>query len=172
MLNYELGHWRPLTQDLAFIIRNSELYELLARAVGGGYAVRAGQRGSLRDRLSEIGHVLLVAVDLLRVLSDELLHLVVRVIVGELHGRALHEVRRGSLPRAADAVVERQLDAAHRVDHHARRVGRIPYFQLQFHVQRHIAEGRAFDADVAPLAVFQPGYVVARADVHVLLAQV
>ena len=31
--------------------------------------------------------------------------------------------------------------------------GRIPDFQLHFAVQRHIAEGGAFHADVAPLAV-------------------
>ena len=47
----------------------------------------------------------------------------------------------GPLQRAAEAAVERQLGAAHGVDHDAGRVRRVPDLQLQLDVQRHIAEG-------------------------------
>ena len=50
--------------------------------------------------------------------------------------------------------------------------GRVPDFQLQLQIQRHIAEGRAFHADVTPLAVLQPGHIVGRADVHILGADI
>ena len=65
-----------------------------------------------------------------------------------------------------------ELDAADGVYDHACGVGGVPHFELEFHVQGHIAEGRAFDADVAPLAVFEPGHIVAGADVDVAFAQV
>ena len=68
--------------------------------------------------------------------------------------------------------VEGDLGTAQRVDHHARRVGAVPHFEFEFEVERHIAEGSSFHADVAPLAVGQPGDVVAGADVDVVFADV
>src|SRR6266511_1518887 len=44
--------------------------------------------------------------------------------------------------------------------------------ELKLEVERHVAEGPALDPDVAPLAVVQPWNVVARPDVHVVLAEV
>ena len=55
--------------------------------------------------------------------ADELLDLLARVLVGVLHRRRLHEVRRRELERAGEAVVERQLGEAHGVDDDAGRVG-------------------------------------------------
>ena len=81
--------------------------------------------------------------------------------------RALHEVAGRAGQRAADAAVECELGAAHRVDDDAGGVGRVPHFELQFAVQRHVAEGRAFHADVAPFPVGEPRHVVARADMRV-----
>src|SRR6185312_17114107 len=52
---------------------------------------------------------------LARVLGDELLGRVARLVVGALVVRRLHEVRARAVELAADAVVERQLQAAHGV---------------------------------------------------------
>src|SRR2546430_8503464 len=91
-----------------------------------------------------------------------------RLIVGPLIARRLHQVGGWAVELAADAVVEGELAAAHRVDHDARRVGRVPHLELQLEVQGDIAEGLALDANVRPLAVGQPGDVVGGADVDVL----
>ena len=107
-----------------------------------------------------------------RLRGDELLHQPPGLVVGELHRRRLHEVRRRRGQRAADAPVEGQFGAAHRVDDDAGRVGRVPHFQLQLQLQRHVAKGAPFHTNVAPLAVGQPGHVVARPDVDVVRAQV
>jgi hypothetical protein len=72
---------------------------------------------------------------------------------------------------AADAVVERELAAAHAVDDDAGRVRRVPDLELHLEVERHVAEGLALDADVRPLAVGQPRHVVRRPDVHVVGGQ-
>src|SRR6185437_2718826 len=88
-----------------------------------------------------------------RVLGDELLGLLARLIVWALVVGGLHQVGGGPVELAADAVVERKLAAAHRVDHDARRVGRVPHLELHLHVERHVAEGLALDPDVGPLAV-------------------
>ena len=68
-------------------------------------------------------------------------------------------------------MVQRELAAAHRVDHDPRGVRRIPHLELQLEVQRHIAEGLALDADVCPLAVGQPRHVVRGAHVNVARGQ-
>ena len=60
------------------------------------------------------------------------------------------------------------LAAAHGVDHHAGAVRAVPHLQVRRHQERHIAERRSLDADLAELAVGQPGHVVAGADVDVL----
>src|SRR3712207_5938757 len=84
------------------------------------------------------------------VLGDEVLGVLARDRVGHLHGRRLHQVRRRRLERAADAVVQRELAAAHGVGDDARRVRRVPHLELHLDVQRHVAEGLALDADVRP----------------------
>src|SRR2546430_10250082 len=58
-----------------------------------------------------------------------------RLIVGPLIARRLHQVGGWAVELAADAVVEGELAAAHRVDHDARRVGRVPHLELQLEVQ-------------------------------------
>ena len=85
--------------------------------------------------------------------ADEVLDHLARLVVGELHRRRLLEVGRGRDQRALEPVVQRQLAAAHGVDDHAGRVGRVPHLELHLEVERHVAEGRALHADVAPLAV-------------------
>ena len=74
----------------------------------------------------------------------------------------------GPEQRAADAAVEGDLGAAHRVDDHAGRVRRVPDLELELDVQRHVAEVAALEPDVGPLPVVEPRHVVGRADVHVL----
>src|SRR4051794_36554093 len=105
---------------------------------------------------------------LARVLGDEPVGRVARLVVGALVVRRLHEVRARAVELAADAVVERQLQAAHGVDHNAGRVGRVPHLELELGVQRHAAEGLALQADVGPLAVGQPRHVVRGAHVDVV----
>ena len=94
-----------------------------------------------------------------------------RLVVVVLHRRRLHEVRRRAEQRAADAAVEGDLGAAHGVDDHAGRVGRVPHLELELDVERHVAEVAALEADVGPLAVVEPRHVVGRADVHVVGAR-
>ena len=96
----------------------------------------------------------------------------VRVVVRDLHRRRLHQVRARAFERAGDAVVQRQLREPNGVDHDAGRVRRVPHLELQLDVQRHVAEARALEADVGPLAVGQPRHVVGRADVDVAGAEV
>src|SRR5436309_12161500 len=61
-----------------------------------------------------------------------------RLLIGVLHGRRLHEIGGGPLEGAADAAVERDLCAAHRVDDDAGRVRRVPDLQLELEVQRDV----------------------------------
>src|SRR5581483_8716148 len=100
--------------------------------------------------------------------ADEGFGALARLVIGELPRRRLHEIARWPDQRAADAAIERQLGAADGVDHDARRVRRVPDFELQLAIQRHVAEGRAFEPDIAPFAVGQPRHMVARADMDVV----
>ena len=102
------------------------------------------------------------------VLRDESLGVVVCHGVGHLHRRRLHQVGARLLERTADAVVQRQLAAAHGVGHDARRVGRVPDLELRLEGERHVAEGLALEPDVRPLAIGEPRHVVRGADVHVV----
>src|SRR5437870_3708689 len=72
------------------------------------------------------------------VADDELLDHLPRGLVGELHRRRLHEVRRRPDEGAGDAAVHGELRAADRVDHDAGRVRRVPHLELQLHVERHV----------------------------------
>ena len=58
----------------------------------------------------------------------------------------------------------RDLAAADGVDHDPRRVGRVPHLELELDIDGLIAEAPALHADVGPLAVGEPGDVVARPD--------
>ena len=69
-------------------------------------------------------------------------------------------------------MVKGQLAAAHGIDHDAGRVGRIVDLELELHIERNVAEALAFQPDQRPLAVLQPGHVVAGSDVHVVGADV
>src|SRR5262245_25027557 len=124
--------------------------------------------GSALDGLASRG-----AVDDLErgIAVGELLDHLASLFVGELHRRALHQVRARSDDRAADATVHRQLGAPQGVDDHAGRVRRVPHLELHLDVQRHVAEVAALEPDHRPLAVLEPGHVVARADVDALLRQ-
>src|SRR6185312_8604163 len=74
---------------------------------------------------------------------DELLDGVARLVVEVLHRRGLHEVGRGRQDRAADAAVQGDLRAAHRVDDDAGGVRGVPDLELVLQVQRDVAEGAA-----------------------------
>src|SRR5947209_7324057 len=73
-----------------------------------------------------------------RVLLDERLGVPPRLVVRALVVRRLHQVGGGAVELPADAVVERELAAADRVDHDAGRVRRVPHLELQLDVQRHV----------------------------------
>src|SRR5436190_6638259 len=79
------------------------------------------------------------------VAGDELLGVLARLRVVHLDRRRLHQVRRGLRERAAEAVVQRELAAAHGVGDDPRRVRRVPHLELQLDVQRHIAERLTLD---------------------------
>src|SRR5439155_14970817 len=129
---------------------------------GGGRGEPSGLRLGAGRSLAAHG----AALDrLARVLGDELLGRLARLVIGALVVRRLHEVRARTVDLAAEAVVEPQLAAAHGVGDDARRVRRVPDLELHLHVERHIAEGLALEADVRPLAIGQPRHVVRRADV-------
>src|SRR3990172_13366658 len=102
---------------------------------------------------------------------DELLGEDARLLVRELLGGRLHEVGAGARQRSRDAPVQGQLAAADGIDDDSGGVRAVPDLQLRFQVQWHFAEARALHPDVAPLAVLQPGDVVAGADVDVSLRQ-
>ncbi len=92
-------------------------------------------------------------------------------LVFKLLGRSLHKIGGRGNQRPADAAVQTQFDTAHSIDDHAGRIGRIPHFQLGFQIQRHLAKGGAFHADVAPFAIGQPGHVVAWTNVDIAFGQ-
>src|SRR6185503_4811442 len=105
-----------------------------------GYPSPVERLGWLRlGRLDveESGPVLILGV---AVAQDEALHHVVRGLVGELHGRRLHEVGARSDQRAADPPVLRELRAADGVDHDAGRVGGVPDLELHLDRDRDVAE--------------------------------
>ena len=82
--------------------------------------------------------------------ADERLDQLAGDLVVMLDRRRLHEVRGRPLQRPRDVAVEGQLGAAHRVDDHAGRVRRVPDFELQLDVERHVAERASLQPDVAP----------------------
>src|SRR4051812_11346949 len=100
--------------------------------------------------------------------GDEPVREVARLVVRELLRGRLHEVARRAGERPADLAIERELRASHRIDDDAGGIGRIPDFELQFHIERDTAEARAFHADIGPFAIGEPRHVVARADMDVL----
>src|SRR5262245_38902431 len=79
------------------------------------------------------------------------------LLVGELHRRGLHEVRRRRDERATDAAVLGDLRRTDRVDDDAGGVGGVPDLELVLQVQRDVAERATLEADVGPLAVVEPG---------------
>ena len=103
---------------------------------------------------------------------DEGFHFFAADIVAELFGRCLEEIGGGTNDGTAQFAVQRDLGAADGVDHHARRVGAVPYFELDLDVERNIAEGRAFHADVCPLAVGEPGYMIRWAHMDIIVTEV
>src|SRR5919201_638926 len=119
-----------------------------ARASLRGASPRTPSRG--RDGRRPSGRP---AQRLERTALDVLLDSFARAIVGDLTRRRLHEVRRRSDDRAAETAIESELAAAYGVNHHARAVRRVPDLELDLRVERHVTEGRALHADVAPLAV-------------------
>ena len=100
-------------------------------------------------------------------LFNEVFHGAASTIIGQLARRGLHEVGGRSPDGATDAAVFSDLGGAQSIDNDAGGVGGVPYFQLVFKVQRNLTEGGAFQADIGPLAVIQPGDVVGGANVNV-----
>src|SRR6185503_7527023 len=88
-----------------------------------------GQPGTAILRISTRTADLLLA-------ADEGLHAGAALLVGELHGRGLQEVRRRRDDRAADAAVLGDLGGADRVDDDAGRVGGVPDLELVLEAQR------------------------------------
>src|SRR5947209_8500348 len=88
-----------------------------------------------------------LAVEARPVAGDELLGAQPRHLIGDLVWRRLHEVRGGTLERAADAPVDGQLAAAHRVDDDPGAVRRVVNLQLELEVERDVTEGAALEAD-------------------------
>src|SRR5262245_28647183 len=88
--------------------RRGALAATLLRASGarGGTAAALGRTRAVRRARGALA----------RVLGDELLGVRARLVIGPLVLRRLHEVRRGPVELSADAVVERELAAAHGVD--------------------------------------------------------
>src|SRR6266540_5593127 len=75
------------------------------------------------------------------VAQDELLDHLPGGVVGELHGRGLHEVRAGPDERTAHPTVEGEARAPDGVDHDPGRVRRVPHLELHVDGERHVAEG-------------------------------
>src|SRR5215208_5063535 len=105
------------------------------------------------------------------VVQDELLDHVPGRLVAELHRRRLHEVGARADQWAGDAAVQRELRAPQCVDHDAGGVRAVPDLELELDVERHVPERLPLEADLRPLAVLEPGHVVAGADVDVLLVE-
>src|SRR5690348_7443507 len=78
-----------------------------------------------------------------------------------------HEVGRWREERAADVVIQRQLGTTQRIDDDTRRIRRVPDLELQLDIERYVAKGRAFDADIRPFAILEPRHIVTRADMDV-----
>src|SRR6267378_8680655 len=91
--------------------------------------------------------------DLAAVALDELLDELCGVVVLDLPRRRLHQVGARALERPGNAVVQCELREPDGVDHDAGRVRRVPDLELELDVQRHVAEARALEPDVCPLAV-------------------
>src|SRR5215475_9574156 len=122
------------------------------RTVARGRRAPGGSSGSVLD-----------------LVADERLDGGVRVVVGILHRRRLHEVARRRKDRTGQLAVHGDLAGAQRVDDDARRVRRVVHLELELGVQRYVAERAPLHADVRPLAVVEPRDVVGRADVHIAL---
>src|SRR6516164_4161309 len=102
---------------------------------------------------------------------DEAQRALTRLVVGELERRRFHVVAARADQRPADAAIERELGAADRIDDHAGGIRRIPYLELELDTERSAAECSALHADIGKLAVAEPGHVIARPDVDVLVRQ-
>src|SRR3970040_1737052 len=78
---------------------------------------------------------------LVTLIFDESFHLLTTNVIAELLGRRLEEIGRRSNDRPAEFAVQADPGAADGVDHHARRVGAVPHFELHFDVEGNIAKG-------------------------------
>jgi hypothetical protein len=88
--------------------------------------------------------------------------------VRELLRRGLHEVAGGANKRSTQFPVERQLCTPHGVDYDASRIWGVPDLKLELGIERHPAKGRAFKADISPLAIGQPRHMIGWTDMHVI----
>ena len=64
---------------------------------------------------------------------------------------------RGAVKAPFDAFIERQFATPDSVDNNAGGVRAIPDFEFQFQIERHIAEGAPFHADMAEFPVRRQG---------------
>src|SRR5258707_12833230 len=99
-------------------------------------------------------------------------HHVAAEAVAELFGRRLEEIRGWANDRSTEAAIQGDLGAANGVDHHAGRIRAVPHLEFGFEVERHVTEGRAFHADVAPLSIGHPRHAIRWTDVDIVLAQI
>src|SRR5437588_7013927 len=92
----------------------------------------------------------------LAVPDDELLDHLPGHLVGELHRRRLHEVRRRPDERTGHAAIHGEPRAADGVDGDPGGVRAVPHLKLQLEVERHVAERPGLQADRGPLAALEP----------------
>ncbi len=77
----------------------------------------------------------------------------------------------GVNPIACKEAIERELAAADRIHHHRGRIRAVFDRKTKFEVHRYVAEQIALEPQEAELIVVQPGDIVRRADVDILVRQ-
>src|SRR5882757_5592549 len=88
-----------------------------------------------------------------RITFHEAKHQAPSLLVGKLARRRFHVIAGWTNNSAAHPAIQRNLGAPDGIDNDARRIWRIPDFELQFKIERGAAETGRFEPDVRDLAV-------------------